>query len=288
MTNPELSIASTQQVGRLYQLPGDTYPKVINTAKAKQGLADGTLFPSITNVIGVANKNLEQYAVYMMGKALREGKNQTEAAKEYITFRDFAAARGSAVHLLIEQYIAAGNGSRGIFLPAFKSLPAWQEVKELGGEGYMRGFLKFCEDYQPKFLRQETTVYGSTISPDGPLNYAGTTDAIAVINGVLIVLDWKCTSKLHSSALSPQLGAVAKASLFHDEDSNEMDDWADLITGAEGAGVRLTNEGQYEIKGVEISQGWERFRKLHALWEDQAFGTEDTFRTPEQMFNLTK
>lgn len=286
MTNPELSISTTQAIGRLYQLPKGPYPKTITSGTARQGIEAGQLFPSITNVIGVANKNLEQYAVYMMGKALREGKSQTEAAKEYITFRDFAATRGSAVHLLIEQYIAAGNGSRGMFLPAFRALPAWPEVKELGGEGYMRGFLKFCQDYQPRFLRQETTVYGSTSSDsNATLDYAGTTDAIAIINGVQVILDWKCTSKLHSASLAPQIAAVAKARFFNDEQNEQIEDWAEIIEGSQGAGVRLTSDGGYEIQGVEIDGGWERFKKLHSLWQDQAFGTDNLLKSADEMFN---
>lgn len=304
MTNPTLSISTTQQIGRVYQLPGGTSAKEISGIAAKRGLNAGDLFPSITNILGVTNKNLEGYAVFMMGKALKEGKSQTEAAKEYITFRDFAATRGSAVHLLIEQYIDAGNGKRGTFLPAFKSLPAYQEVKALGGEGYMLGFLNFCRDYSPKFLNQEATVYGTTLTVPDPnplrfmqregqplvrsprpadgFNYAGTTDAVAEINGTTVILDWKCTSKLRSDSVVPQLAAVAKASHYFNTETGELDEWP---TYQASAAVRLCSDGSYEIKGADIEAGWERFKKLRGLWDDYALGTDGMFLDPSALFN---
>lgn len=272
MTNPALSISTTQQIGRLYQLPGGTYEKSISKQVALKGLANETLFPSITNVLNVLNKNLEGYAVYMMGKALREGKSQAEASKEYITYRDMAAERGTNVHALIEEYINAGNGSRGTFLSMYKALPSWPAVKETGGEGYMKAFINFCNTYHPKFIMQEATVYGATSLMHDSFNYAGTTDFIAEINGVTVVGDWKCTSKLHGS-VARQMAAVAHASHYYDIESGELQDWDSGRLSA-GIAVRLCADETFEVKSAELMRGWRSFQTLRLEWHNYAFGDE--------------
>lgn len=280
MTNPELSKTTTKQIGRVYGLPGNTLPKNLSSAAVRKLLATGEVFPSITNVLNVLNKDLQGYAIYMMGKALREGQDIAAASKAPDMFRDHASARGSAVHNLIEEYINAGNGRRGMFLPAFKALAGWQEVQELGGEGYMKAFIRFANDYKPTFHQQESTVFGSTVIPDNVepnrFNYAGTTDFIATIGGVKVVGDWKCTSKLHGS-VSRQMAAVKYATHYWNPETNTLEEWpGDTIEQA--IAVRLCADGTYEIKASNLEQGWASFQRLRAEWEDYAFGDGEMLR----------
>jgi hypothetical protein len=282
VTNPTLSIDTTKQIGRLYQLPGGSYAKKISSQKAKAGIADGTLFPSITNVLSVMNKNLEGYHLYMAQKAFRAGQDISEAIKAGDMWRDYASARGSAVHLLIEQYIDAGNGKRGSFLPAYRSLAGWEDVKAHDAHGYMNAFISFCNTYQPVFHQQETTVYGSTgglgstVIPDNVepslFDYAGTTDFIATINGVRVVGDWKCTSRL-SPSVARQVAAVRNASHFYDPATESLREWDSL--GLEQAiAVRLCADGTFEIKAADLQAGWDSFKTLRSEWDNYALGDD--------------
>jgi hypothetical protein len=277
MTNPALSIITTEQIGRLYQLPSGTYEKKITSKAARAGIESGELLPSITNVLNVLNKNLEGYAVFMMGKALREGATQADAAKEYITYRDHAAARGSAVHLLIEQYIdrqrsLKREAARTSYPPMFRSLPAWVDVNTYGGAGYMNAFINFCNTMKPEFLQQETTVYGCT-DGSGVLNYAGTTDFIATINGRKVVGDWKCTSKLHGS-VARQMAAVRNATHYFDTETGQLESWdSESLEGA--IAVRLCADGSFEIKEANLQAGWNSFKLLREEWNNYAFNDAD-------------
>jgi hypothetical protein len=288
MTNPELSISTTQQVGRLYQLPGGGYNKSISKQKAVKGIQDGTLVPSITNIISVLNKpSLQSYAVYMTLKALREGATPSDAGKEHIRFRDYASERGTSIHNLIDEYILSG-AAKGVFLPRFRALPGWDKVQQFEGVGYMNAFINFCREYQPEFLRTETTVYGNTeytlaskhnLQLGQRYNYAGTTDFTAYINGangerIKVVGDWKCTSALHPESVAPQVSAVKNAISFYNEQTGQLEDW-DEDSYDTAIAVRLCSDGTFEAKEADLTRGWNSFKNLRTLWDDYALGSED-------------
>lgn len=277
MTNPTLSISTTEQIGRLYQLPGGAYPKKINRHQALSGLLSGELFPSITNIIGVFNKDLEGYATHMMGVALEAGKPRYEAAKEYIIFRNEAAERGSRVHKAIEDIIDLGYTKRGYYgmmmsqgkwktNPSYLALvendPVTHDLK------YFEGFLAFVKAFEPEFIQQEATVYGRTLYGKP---YAGTTDFIAMINGKKYVGDWKCTSALHGT-VALQMAAAVYATKFYDDSKEGLNDWESDFDG--GLGVQLRKDGSFSVMEADVQQGWVEFSALREVWQHYAFKGE--------------
>jgi hypothetical protein len=276
MTDPNLSIVTTNQIGRVYQVPGFGLDKKLSGVAARKALKAGNVFPSITNVLSVMNKDFTDWQLHMAGQALRSGQPIDVALQAGNLHRDFAAARGTAVHNLIDEYVLAGNGKRGMFLPAFKSLPGYAEVKELGGEGYMKAFINFCNTYSPKFIQTETTVYGNTHpANDLQFNYAGTLDALVNINGKNILLDWKCVSKLSPGSVSRQLAAGANATHYYAPSiSEELMEWnKDDIDGA--CAVRLCADETFEVKAADTTRGWRQFQHLRLLWNAHALGDDE-------------
>lgn len=273
MTNPALSVAAPEAVGRLYQLPGGQYGKTIQTATALQGVEAGELFPSITNILKVEGTDFSGWAIYMMLKGLREGMDWSEAAKYYIDYRDMTSERGSHLHLMYETYIDEGK-ARFPYFPYTSKEPLMRELITRWGEeakGYFTAFLSFCKQYKPEFLDQEATVYGNTIDNADGFNFAGTTDFTAIINGVKVVGDWKNTSKLYGSVAS-QL-AAARYATHSASSSGELVEW-DGESIQTAIAVRLMPSGEFEVKQANLQEGWERFKYLRQGWEAKAFGVE--------------
>lgn len=273
MTNPMLSIAGPEKVGRLYQLPNGNYPKTIQTAAAMRGVEAGELFPSITNVLKVEGTDFSGWAIHMMLKGLKEGMDWGEAAKNYINYRDAAADRGTHLHGMYEQYIEEGRATFPYF-PFVPTHPLMRELTDNWGEeakGYFTAFRNFCKTYRPTFLDQEATVYGNTVTNATGFNFAGTTDFTALINGVKVVGDWKNTSRLYGSVAS-QL-AAARYATHYAAPSGALEEW-DGQSIQKAIAVRLTPSGEYEVKEANVEEGWERFKRLRAGWADAAFGVE--------------
>lgn len=74
-----------------------------------------------------------------------------------------------------------------------------------GYSGYMDAFLKWHEDYSPEILASETRLYHKV------MRYAGTADMVAIVDGVLTLIDIKSTYKLEEMACGVQLEAYAQA-----------------------------------------------------------------------------
>ena len=69
----------------------------------------------------------------------------------------------------------------------------------------MDAFLKWHEDYSPEILASETRLYHKV------MRYAGTADMVAIVDGVLTLIDIKSTYKLEEMACGVQLEAYAQA-----------------------------------------------------------------------------
>lgn len=279
MTNPILALASTEEIGRLYQLPTGTREGKVSSQQAWDAVQAGELFPSITNCCGVVNPNLEGYVAFMYGKALAAGQETREAEKAHITYRDLTADRGTRVHLAIEDFINAGFAKPGKFeamieseyykaLPSYRELQKYTNTYNLLGKSndviYFEGFLKFVREVKPRFISQEATVYGETFSGR---KYAGTTDFIAEIGGEMIVGDWKTTSKIKQS-VSMQLAAVANAKQIT-TDFKTLEPMPEL---SGSVAVQLKKDGTYAMyRGKNLKQAWVNFQAARTIWDMVAF-----------------
>lgn len=103
-----------------------------------------------------------------------------------------AAARGTAVHNAIENYVKFGITD---IAPEF--------------EGYMRGFKSWWKETKPKALGSECRVYNNV------LRYAGTADMPVEIDGQRILIDFKTSAGVNKMLTGVQLEAYAKAYETH-------------------------------------------------------------------------
>lgn len=274
MTSPILSISTTEQIGRLYQLPGGGYTSQITGSQAVDGVLRGELFPSITNCIGTLNPSLEGYVAFMYGKALAKGQIQKEAEKAHITYRDATADRGTRVHKAIEDFIEKGfAGDRFDIIvesEMYKGIESYRELqkhtntynllKKSNDIIYFEAFLNFVRAYRPRFISQEATVYGETFSGR---KYAGTTDFIAEIDGKVVIGDWKTTSKLKQT-VGLQLAAVANAKQI----TTDFETLEEMPASDGCWGVKLNADGSFEVYEAENhKQAWVNFQAARTLWD---------------------
>ena len=100
---------------------------------------------------------------------------------------DAAAAKGTAVHNAIENWLKFG----------FDDLdPEYH--------GYMNGFLEWWKERKPKLVASEFRAYHKI------MRYAGTLDLIAIIDGELNLIDFKTTYKLVEKNCRVQLEAYSQ------------------------------------------------------------------------------
>lgn len=101
-----------------------------------------------------------------------------------------AGSKGSRVHKGIEVLISGGEVKHNDCFTDGDN-----EFKELSVEEYeaIISFKAWCDEAKPKFLASERTVFNSE------LNYAGTLDCIAEIDGITYLLDFKTSVEVYPS-----------------------------------------------------------------------------------------
>ena len=132
--------------------------------KAHSYKVDDVKVPSVTRIIDACfPKNLTDWALNVGGE-------------EYHRVIDEALEIGNDTHQWIEDYINFGHActdpSHHIFKP-------------------VKAFLKWTEEYKPKWIDAERKVYCDKHK------YAGTVDAVAKINGRVCVIDFKTSKKIY-------------------------------------------------------------------------------------------
>ena len=209
---------------------------------------DGTLVPSVTNILGVLSKPaLVPWAAKVVAEqavAMRESLLKLEEQEaidilknSYRRSSSRAAGRGTTIHAYLEARLA------GIDPP------------EISGEAArFRGAAdRFLAEWTPKPLHLELTVFGE--------GYAGTGDLWAILNnGATAILDYKTSKAIYPEA-ALQLAALAHADLTADGLAAPKVDEAYV--------VRIGEDG-YEVKQVRDLAGcYETFRALLVAWEWQ-------------------
>lgn len=192
-SSPELSISSAKY-GRLYRLPESEISEkdLTNDSKVKELLIEGKLMPSITNVISVksspflmpwATRLVAQEAVNIAQKWPNKLTDQPYKAVDYLKEtanreRDFWGAQGSRIHYACEMIALGKDVDMSEYTDYEKaSVAEWRQ---------------WVKEFTPKFIAMEKTGFGTT--PDG-LNYAGTSDFVAEINGKTVIGDYKCVTE---------------------------------------------------------------------------------------------
>lgn len=196
-------------------------PKPFLTGWAAKITAE-TAVDSLGEVVGLALKN-PQGAVDYLKRAHR--LNTSEAADT-----------GSQVHDLCEK-LARGEATG----PVHPDL-----------QPFVAGFQDFLDRFSPTFLHLEETVWSDRH------HYAGSFDAIAEVDGEVVIMDWKTTRSGVHAEVALQLTAYAMADFI----LTEHGDRVDLPAIEAGAVVHLRPEG-WQLVPVRI--GEDLFEVFQAL-----------------------
>ena len=209
-------------------------------------------FPSVTSILsgGVPKPELVDWAasrvatyvvdhLYEVRDLVRSSTNASESLA-HIPFRerDAAAALGSQVHRLVEERILTGPLA---YVPP--------EARP-----YIDSFVRWVSQRNPSFEAAEAVVVNRTIG------YAGTLDALALIDGRMTVIDWKTGSVWPDAAL--QLTAYA-----HAEQMLLPDGGAVSMPSVEAAMVvALGPDGPREVYVNPGPENWAVFLAAKEVW----------------------
>lgn len=178
--------------------------KVVDTPKGRfYTTPNGDKYPSVTTVLSDGDKPWLKEWRNMLGEA--------KADKE--TKR--AAARGTAVHLMMER-----------FLQNNPTPTEGQKPEHIAEFNSSRAFLKKVDN----ILAQETALYSDT------LKIAGRVDCIAEFNGVLSVVDFKTSTRDKSESMVQDyfLQTTAYALMFDEMYNIRIDNIAIIMTVEKG------------------------------------------------------
>lgn len=150
-----------------------------------------------------------------------------------------AASMGTTIHDLAESIIL------GTPLPTIQ--PAHQ--------GYVDGFRRFLDDWHPEYLAVEAPVFSPA------QGYAGTLDAIVVLDGMPCVLDYKTGASVYPEA-GLQLAAYAMADFLGLPDGTEHE-----LPVCDGLRVlHLHGEGHYRLVDAgDIDDCYAQFLQVKAI-----------------------
>jgi len=124
---------------------------------------------------------------------------------------------------------------------------------------FASNYQAFLDRFQPEFLFMEDTVWNHTIG------YAGSFDAIALIEGELVILDNKTTKSGVHDEVCLQLNCYGGAEVLVDPDSGEETPMPD-ITAAAVVHVRQDEWGLYPV-AYDPELYLPVFSALKAVWE---------------------
>lgn len=159
--------------------------------------------PSVTTILGILDKSdaLLGWAVKCCTQFIREHKGNRDqyptldalleaAQRNWRDVRDTAADTGTQIHEAISNYIEHGHDIFGT-------------VPEHIANGFL-AFLEWEKANKVTWLKSELTVYHHE------LHYAGTLDAVAVVDGKTYVVDFKSSGGFYDT-FGPQIAAYRAA-----------------------------------------------------------------------------
>lgn len=216
---PALTVKETHEGDRLYSVKGTDFPSV--TSIIRYGVAKPRL------VTWTADKIIDQAirSRQILADLSSDRKAKTLLTKLTEKDRNAAADRGTAIHEQAENF-ALG-----------KAVDITPEI-----EGYVKAFEDFCYDFKPEFLHTEALVVSRKYE------YAGTLDAIVVIDGKVYVLDIK-TGNYIWPEVALQLSAYSRADVMVNRKTGEE---SPLPALRKRGLVLHLQDGSYELRPVRL------------------------------------
>jgi hypothetical protein len=176
----------------------------------------GEKVPGVTSVLGMlpkdflkywAAKSVAQTAVNNIGEVVGIAMRDPDAAVDFLkrspdrdTYK--AADAGTGVHELYESLARGEEVDRRRLTPELRV--------------YAESFDQFVAEFQPEFLHLEETVWSETHG------YAGSFDAIARIDGEIVILDWKTTRSGVHEEVALQMTAYKNADYILTADGEKV------------------------------------------------------------------
>ena len=224
------------------------------TAKGRQYVnpVTGQTYPSVTTILGQIGKGealkwwaageVAKYAVEMRDTWLQlDNQAAIDLLKrEPLRSLNRAADRGTDVHAIADHYAKTG------------------EIGEITAHnGYVEAMRRFFADHQPLPVLAECTVFGEA-------GFAGSFDMVCrlpALGDQLVILDYK-TSKAIYNDTAAQLAAYANAEQYIDE----RDILHPMPKVDTGVVVRFGADGEYEVKEMNLTNGWQLFQAALAIY----------------------
>ena len=232
-----------------------TSPKHAKTTSAGRQYVNpvtGQTYPSVTTILGQIGKGealkwwaageVARYAVEMRDTWLQlDNQAAIDLLKrEPLRSLNRAASRGTDVHAIADHYAKTG------------------EIGEITAHnGYVDAMRAFFNDHQPLPVLAECTVFGE-------MGYAGSFDMVCrlpALDDKLVILDYK-TSKAIYNDTAAQLAAYANAEQYIDEN----DVLHPMLKIEAGVVVRFGADGEYEVKEMNLENGWQLFQAAHGIY----------------------
>lgn len=224
--------------------------------------------PSVTNILSVADKPaLKGWAAERALIELYQSGNLPTSLDVAVERHKFAFSRYA------KQRADVGTRAHTIAEKLASDLPLPAHLSDEDA-AYADAFLSWWSAHDPEPLFVEATVYG-----DGW--YAGTGDLIALIDGAVMVVDYKTRGKRDDAQLKRygvlydearmQLAALAHATDIAVLDGGEWTlEPSPACKDPRGMGVVLFPDGTYAtetIEGLDMARWWSGFSGAFDLWE---------------------
>lgn len=228
MKKEEIKKTSDKKV-RQITLPDERYYEV-----------KGKKLPSVTWILESYPKGIAFY------KWIAE-KGWSEAQ----VIKEAAGGRGSKVHNAIQDLL---KGKEIVFEDKYWN-DSNKQIESLTLEEWecLLAFQKFWEMYKPSLIAYERVCYSEKY------NYAGTSDAIVVLDGKITLLDWKTSSKIWPT-YGMQVAAYASAELF-------KGDYQIQQTGVLRLGTNHKVGFEFKLfDGIETKKNFQNFLAVKNVW----------------------
>lgn len=226
----------------------------------------GEHVPSVTNITGiVAKPKLVGWAARMAAEyadrnwlilsALEPSERIGLIRDAHNGARESAADMGTIIHAVIDAWC---QGTEPLIVPDV----ARHQIAH---------FREFLDVMQPQFIETETTVWNGTVG------YAGTLDALAWVDGVLWLWDWKTGRRAYPEA-GMQLAALANGErIMRSDGSTERLPEVERMAVVQ---LRPRSWTLYELSASSRRSCWEAFKAAAVLskWHRESDGT--TYMSP--------